>query len=242
MNFWPNITLDEYINLKARVENRTKLISITGAGGDVLENTDPELEYRKDQLERLQKEVVDLEEMNSGVSIMDLGLNEFHMDLQELHKKYGDVDHTPFGISATASAIKNEAPAGVIYILKNINSSVNIDKQNRLHPFYLVYIKDNGEVFVDHLNPKLLLDKMRLLCKEKDETIKELVSSFNSETENGKKMDKYSELLSNSIRGIITIKDEKDVASLFKAGGTTALTNKISGLDDFELINFLVVK
>ena len=242
VNFWPNVDLDEYINLKARVENRTKLISITGAGGDVLENTDPELEYRKEQLERLQKEVVDLEEMNSGVSIMDLGLNEFHMDLQELHKKYGDADHIPFGISATAGAIKDEAPAGVIYILKNINSGVNIDKQNRLHPFYLVYIKDDGEVFVDHLNPKSLLDKMRLLCKEKDTPSRELVAKFNLETENGKKMDVYSKLLSDAIHSIVTIKDEKDVASLFKAGGTTALTNKISGLDDFELINFLVVK
>ena len=242
VNFWPNVTLDEYINLKARVENRTKLISITGAGGNVLENTDPELEYRKDQLERLQKEVVDLEEMNSGVSIMDLGLNEFHMDLQGLHKKYGDADHIPFGINATASAINGEAPTGVIYILKNVNSGVNIDRQNRLHPFYLVYIKDDGEVFVDHLNPKSLLDKMRLLCKDKDAPNRELVASFNLETENGKKMDKYSKLLSDSIRSIVTLKEEKDVASLFKAGGTTALTNQISGLDDFELINFLVVK
>ena len=242
VNFWPNVTLDEYINLKARVENRTKLISITGAGGDVLENTDPELEYRKEQLERLQKEVVDLEEMNSGVSIMDLGLNEFHMDLQELHKKYGDADHIPFGISATAAAVKDEAPAGVIYILKNINSGVNIDKQNRLHPFYLVYIQNSGEIFVDHLNPKSLLDKMRLLCKDKDTPDRSLVSSFNAETENGKKMDKYSKLLSDSIYNIVNIKEEKDIASLFKAGGTTVLTNQISGLDDFELINFLVVK
>lgn len=242
VNFWPNVTLDEYINLKARVENRTKLISITGAGGDVLENTDPELEYRKEQLKRLQQEVVDLEEMNSGVSIMDLGLNEFHLDLQELHKKYGDVDHIPFGINATAGVIKDEAPAGVIYVLKNINSGVNIDKQNRLHPFYLVYIKDDGEVFVDHLNPKVLLDKMRLLCKDVDAPIRALVSEFNYETESGKKMDKYSRLLSSAIRNIVTVKDEKDVASLFRAGGTTALTNKISGLDDFELINFLVVK
>ena len=242
VNFWPNVTLDEYINLKARVENRTKLISITGAGGDVLENTDPELEYRKEQLKRLQQEVVDLEEMNSGVSIMDLGLNEFHLDLQELHKKYGDVDHIPFGISATAGVIKDEAPAGVIYVLKNINSGVNIDKQNRLHPFYLVYIKDDGEVFVDHLNPKVLLDKMRLLCKDVDTPIRALVSEFNYETESGKRMDKYSRLLSSAIRNIVTVKDEKDVNSLFRAGGTTALTNKISGLDDFELINFLVVK
>ena len=236
------MTLDEYINLKARVENRTKIISITGAGGDVLENTDPELEYRKDQLERLQKEIVDLEEMNSGVSIMDLGLNEFHLDLQELHKKYGDTDHIPFGINATAKSISNEAPRGVIYVLKNINSNVNIDKQNRLHPFYLAYIQEDGVIFVDHLNPKLLLDKMRLLCKDKDTPDRSLVAEFNHETENGKKMDKYSQLLSDAIHSIVNIKEEKDIVSLFKAGGTTALTNKISGLDDFELINFLVVK
>ncbi len=242
VNFWPNVTLDEYINLKARVENRTKLISITGAGGDVLENTDPELEYRKAQLERLQEEVVDLEEMNSGVSIMDLGLNEFHLDLQELHKKYGDADNVPFGINATTSAISGEAPAGVIYILKNVNSDVDIDKQNRLHPFYLAYIQDSGEVFVNHLNPKALLDKMRLLCKDKDAPIRSLVASFNQETDSGKKMNKYSQLLSDAIRSIIFVKEEKDTASLFTAGGTTALTNKISGLDDFELINFLVVK
>jgi len=242
VNFWPNVTLDEYINLKARVENRTKLVAIAGAGGNVLEEVDPELEYRKEQLERLQKEVVDLEEMNTGVSIMDLGLNEFHMDLRELHKKYGDADHTPFGISATTAAIKGEAPAGVIYVLKNINPGVNIDKQNRLHPFYLVYIKNNGEVFVNHLNPKSLLDKMRLLCKDKTKPNHELVLNFNLETENGKKMEKYSKLLSESIRSIIAVKDENDIASLFRAGGTTALTNQISGLDDFELINFLVVK
>lgn len=242
VNFWPNVTLDEYINLKARVENRTKLISITGAGGDILENTDPDLEYRKAQLERLQEEVVDLEEMNSGVSIMDLGLNEFHLDLQELHKKYGDADHVPFGINATATAINGEAPAGVIYVLKNVNSDINIDKQNRLHPFYLVYIQDDGEIYVNHLNPKSLLDKMRLLCKDKTEPIRALVQSFNAETNNGKNMDKYSKLLSDVIRSIILVKEEKDIASLFQAGGTTALTNKISGLDDFELINFLVVK
>ena len=180
--------------------------------------------------------------MNSGVSIMDLGLNEFHLDLQELHKKYGDADNVPFGINATTSAISGEAPAGVIYILKNVNSDVDIDKQNRLHPFYLAYIQDSGEVFVNHLNPKALLDKMRLLCKDKDAPIRSLVASFNQETDSGKKMNKYSQLLSDAIRSIIFVKEEKDTASLFTAGGTTALTNKISGLDDFELINFLVVK
>ncbi len=241
VNFWPNITLDSYINLKARVENRMTLIDITGSGSDVLKNMDPELEYRKNQLERLQKEVVDLEEMNGGVNIMDLGLNEFHLDVKELKDKYGSADYAPFGISATVTATE-EAPAGVIYILKNINSDVDIDKQNRLHPFYLVYIKEGGEVFVNHLNPKVLLDKMRLLCKDNDKPDHELVRIFNEETNGGKRMDKYSELLSESIMSIINVKENKDIDSLFHAGGTTALTNQISGLDDFELINFLVIR
>ena len=241
VNFWPNISLDAYINLKARVENRTKLVSIASAGEDVLENMDPDLEYRKNQLKKLQEEVVDLEEVNGGVNIMDLGLNEFHLDVKELRDKYGDADYTPFGINAT-TASTDDAPAGVIYILKNINSGVNIDKQNRLHPFYLVYIKGDGEVFINHLNPKNLLDKMRLLCKGKDQPDRELVRIFNEETNNGKNMDKYSELLSNCIHSIISVKSERDIDSLFRAGGTTALTNEISGLDDFELITFLVIK
>lgn len=241
VNFWPNISLDAYINLKARVENRTKLVSITSAGEDVLENMDPDLEYRKNQLKRLQEEVVDLEEINGGINIMDLGLNEFHLDVKELRDKYGDADYTPFGINATAAAI-SDAPTGVIYILKNINSGVNIDKQNRLHPFYLVYIKNNGKVFVNHLNPKSLLDKMRLLCKNHDKPSRELVQLFNAETDNGKNMTKYSALLSECIHSIISVKSERDIDSLFHAGGTTALTNEISGLDDFELITFLVVE
>ena len=241
VNFWPNITLDAYIDLKARVENRTKLISITSTGEDVLENTDPDLEYRKNQLKRLQDEVVDLEEINGGINIMDLGLNEFHLDVKALRDKYGDADYVPFGINATVAA-NNDAPAGVIYILKNINSDVNIDKQKRLHPFYLVYIRKDGEVFVNHLNPKTLLDKMRLLCKGKDTPDKALVRLFNEETENGKNMDEYSSLLTESISSIINVKETRDIDTFFSDAETSFMDNNVKGLDDFELINFLVIK
>lgn len=83
---------------------------------------------------------------------------------------------------------------------------------------------------------------MRLLCKDNDKPDHELVRIFNEETNGGKRMDKYSELLSESIMSIINVKENKDIDSLFHAGGTTALTNQISGLDDFELINFLVIR
>lgn len=242
-NFWPNISLDEYINLKARVEGRMKIVNITATGNDnpIDQADNAELEYRKLQLEKIQNEVVDIEDMNGGVSIMDLGLNEFHLDLQELLKKYGEADHLPYGIHAIAKS-DTETPGGVIYILKNINSKVNIDRQNRLHPFYLVYIREDGYVAVNHLQPKELLDKLRYLAKGKDEADNDLVSKFNAETNDGKDMSKYSHLLTEAISSMINTKEEADTDSLFTAGGTTALTGDIQGLDDFELINFLVIK
>ena len=243
VNFWPNISLDEYINLKARVEGRMKIVNITSTGSDnpIDQADNAELEYRKKQLEKIQNEVVDLEEMNSGVSIMDLGLNEFHLDLQEMLKKYDDPDHLPHGIHAIAKS-NSDAPKGVIFVLKNINQGVNIDKQNRLHPFYLVYITQDGQVAVNHLHPKELLDKLRHLAKGVETPYLDLVAKFNSETKNGKDMSKYTQLLTSAIQSMINTKQEADTDSLFSAGGTTALTGEIKGLDDFELINFLVIK
>lgn len=242
-NFWPNISLDEYINLKARVEGRMRLVNLTATGSDnpIDQADNSELEYRKRQLEKIQDEVVDIEDMNSGVSIMDLGLNEFHLDLQELLKKYGEADHMPFGIHAIARA-SEDTPRGAIFVLKNVNSGVNIDKQNRLHPFYLVYITEDGQVAVNHLQPKELLDKLRLLSKGHDEPDADLVAKFNAETSDGKDMSSYTTLLTRAIQSMMNTKEEADTDSLFSAGGTTALSNDINGLDDFELINFLVVK
>lgn len=242
-NFWPNISLDEYINLKARVEGRMKLVNLTTTGNDnpIDQADNAELEYRKRQLERIQDEVVDIEDVNNGVSIMDLGLNEFHLDLQELLKKYGEADHLPYGIHAVAKS-EHEAPSGAIFILRNINSGVNIDRQNRLHPFYLVYINENGQVAINHLQPKDLLDKLRYLARGKDVPDKDLVAKFNAETNNGKDMSNYTHLLTTAIQSMMSVKDDADTDSLFSSGGTTALTNEIHGLDDFELINFLVIK
>jgi hypothetical protein len=242
-NFWPNISLDEYINLKARVEGRMRMVNLTATGSDnpIDQADNAELQYRKKQLEKIQNEVVDLEEMGGGVSIMDMGLNEFHLDLQELLKKYGEADALPYGIHAVASADEG-APSGVIFVLKNINSGVNIDKQNRLHPFYLVYVTDDGQVVINHLQSKELLSKLRLFAKGHDQPDADLVAKFNAETNNGKGMDKYSVLLGRAIESMISTKTEKDVDSLFSEGGTTALEGEITGLDQFELINFLVVR
>ncbi|MDU5350955.1 MAG: helicase-related protein [Peptostreptococcus sp.] len=243
VNFWPDMDLDEYINLKVRVETRMKISVMTSTGDDDLINPEEkgDLEYRKQQLKRLQEEVVDIEDMSSGISIMDLGLNEFRLDLLEYVKNHGDLDKKPKGMHAVVPAT-DELPEGLVFILKNINNSVNIDNQNRIHPFYMVYIGIDGEVICDYLNPKKMLDDIRILCRGKKEPIKELCQRFNEETDDGKDMTEMSELLSEAINSIIDCKEESDIDSLFSAGGTSALMSAVSGLDDFELICFLVVK
>lgn len=240
VNFWPDLDLDEYINLKARVETRMRISVMTSTGDDDLINQEEkgDLEYRRSQLRRLQEEVVDLEDMTSGVSIMDLGLNEFRMDLLAYMKIHGDIDHMPFGIHAV---VEGDKP-GVIFVLKNVNKSVNIENQNRLHPFYMVYIGNDGEVIANHLQPKDTLDIMRHLARGKNTPDKKLCDAFNKATNNGKKMDKISKLLEESIMSIISVKDESDIDSFFGGGQTTFLSGGFSGLDDFELICFMVIK
>lgn len=243
VNYWPDMELDDYIKLKGRVESRMKATVITSTGDDNLlsANEKGDLEYRRNQLKKLQNEVVDIEDMDTGVNIMDLGLNEFRLDLLANLKEHPNMDLTPFGMSAVVSASELVEP-GVMYVLKNKNNGVNIDRSNLLHPFYMVYLSHTGTVICDHLSPKKLLDKMRYACKDKTEPDKILCKQFNKETRDGKNMRHYSDLLQSAIESIITVKEESDIDSLFSVGETSALTYNIKGLDDFELICFLVIK
>ena len=240
VNFWPDLTLDEYINLKARVETRMRISVMTSTGDDDLINQDEkgDLEYRKMQLEKLQEEVVDLEDMTNGVSIMDLGLNDFRMDLLSYMKEHPDIDHMPLGIHAV---VHGEKP-GVIFVLKNVNAKINIRNLNRLHPFYMVYVGTNGEIIANHLQPKDALDVMRHLAKGKNTPDMDLCRKFNKETKDGRNMGRVSQLLEDAIGSIIEAKDEEDISSFFSAGETTFQLGGFSGLKDFELICFMVVK
>lgn len=243
VNYWPDMTLDEYIDLKGRVEARMKVSVLTSTGDDnpISPEEKGDLEYRKAQLKKLQEEVVDIEEMNNGVSIMDLGLNEFRLDLLDYMKNHEDVEHTPFGLHAVVGHNQYTEP-GVIYVLKNRDNSVNIDKKNRLHPFYIVYLRDDGSVAVNHLSPKELLDKFRSLCKGKNQPQTALCREFNKETRNGFRMTHYSELLGDAINSIISVKENSDLDSFLEGVQGELFTKEIKGLDDFELICFLVVK
>lgn len=243
VNYWPNVTLDEYIDLKERVEARMKVSVLTSTGDDnpISPEEKGDLEYRREQLKRLQSEVVDIEEMNTGISIMDLGLNEFRLDLLAYMQEHSDVEHTPLGLHAVVPA-REDSPAGMVFVLKNRDNGVNIDHKNRLHPFYMVYISEDKEVIVNHLSPKELLDRMRFLCKGKTTPDMDICREFNSLTRNGKDMRKYSELLGDAIASIINVKEESDIDSFLSGEQGSLFTEEIRGVNDFELICFLVIK
>ena len=243
VNYWPDVSLDEYINLKARVEARMKVSVLTATGDDNPLTTEEQndLDYRKEQLQRLQHEVIDLEDMNTGVSIMDLGLNEFRLDLLAYMKDNPDVEHTPNGLHAVTRSRK-DTPEGVIFVLKSRKDALPLDVKNRLHPFYMVYIGMDGNVIINHLSPKDLLDRFRSLCKGKAEPDKNLCHLFNKETRDGADMSRYSKLLTQAVESIVQTKDVSDMESFLTGALTTLFTGCKAEPDDFELIDFLVVR
>lgn len=184
---------------------------------------------------------MDLEEMESGVSIMDLGLNEFRLDLLNYMKEGHDIEHTPMGLHALVHS-GADAPPGVIFVLKNRNNDINIDRKNRLHPFYMVYISKDSKVIADHLDPKGLLDRMRQLCRGKSEPMVELCRKFNAETRDGQRMGTYSRLLGESISSLIKTKETTDLFSFLDGDSGSLFGNEVHGLDDFELICFLIIR
>lgn len=248
VNYWPDISLDEYINLKERVENRMMIVDVTATGDDnVISAQANDMAYRKEQLRRLQEEVIELEDLKTGVSITDLGLNDFRMDLLNYVKTHGELHRSPNGLHAVVPANPDlDLAPGVIFTLRNRSAGVNppahLPQHNRLHPYYLIYISQAGEVIHDHTEVKRLLDLARSCCKGQAEPTADACQQFNKTTADGRKMQAYSDLLNQAIRSMIEVKEEKDLDSLFTGGKTTALTGTISGLDDFELISFLVIQ
>ena len=233
VNFWPDLELEDYIKLEERV--KTRMTGIDVITGNASENplTPAEisdLEYRKRQLERLQNEVTDLEEMNQGVSIMDLGLNEFRLDLNHYLQNVPQAQNTPKGLCAAIHATE-EMPTGAIFILKNIHHEININQQNRIHPFYLVYIADNGEILYNHLAPKEILSKLRHSCKS--------VQSDDSANRALDDLSHVSDLLSRAIQSIINVNSDSDIQA-FLHGRTISFAND-TAVDDFELIAFVVI-
>ena len=245
VNFWPNIELDEYINLKGRVENRMVMVDVSATGEEnIIVNNNKvmnDLEYRKNQLEKLKDQVIDLEDVSDAISITDLTFNDFKIELMEYMKEHRkELNNAPFGIYSIVPA--EEFEPGVIFLLRQVKGVKESKDKNALTPYYLVYISEDEEVKLNYIQSKKILDYYQKLCSGKKEVFRNLVESFDRETDNGRQMDKYSQLLKESIENIIGKKQETGVRSLFTKGGTSPVKNNIEGLEEFELISFLILK
>lgn len=246
VNFWPNMELDEYINLENRVRNKMVMLDMSTTGDDNLISPEfKELDYRKQQLKQLQSEVLDVEEMQGGISITDLTLDDFMMSLDRYMKENPHVlEKYPTGVYAVTNKEEKlgaDSIPGVIYCLKQTKHSESQEGATSLYPYYLVYVNELGEIHITNSSPKKILDIYKALCQGKQNPIEDLVRAFNKETKNGSSMGKYTELLEKAVFDIKGIAEKKGVQSMFQIGAATLFENTITGLNDFELISFLVV-
>jgi len=248
VNFWPNMELDEYINLEARVSGRMVLLDISATGEENVIEYDKnrqmnDLDYRRKQMKQLQSSVIDMEDMDGSVSITDMTLNDFRMDLSGYIKDNLErLEMSPSGFFAAVGRSDAEFPAGTIFCLKDIHGKVEFDPNYALAPYYLVYVSENGEVIFNHLQSKKSLDVFKKLCALNKKLDQASIEAFNAETRNSKDMSTYQKMLEVAIQSIAGKTEEKGVESLFSRGGTVLTQNQFSGVDDFEVVSYLIIK
>lgn len=246
VNFWPNMELDEYINLEARVSGRMVLLDISATGEEnVIEDNGEmnDLDYRRKQLQQMQNEVVDLEDVHGGISITDFTFNDFKMDLMEyLKENEGVLEHTPTGIHAVTKVNIDDLPEGVIYCLKQRKKNKKEEHHNPIDPYFLTYISSEGELILSFTQSKKILDVYQKLSSGETDVFIDLVNQFKNETKQGKDMSHYVGLLETAVQEIVGKNEEKGIASLFTSGGTASLNEEIRSLDDFEVISYLIIK
>lgn len=251
VNFYPPMELDEYINLVGRVRDRMIILDISSTGEEnvIAESSEmKDLEYRRNQLKRLQEEVIDLEEMSGNVSLTDFTMDDFRVDLMNYMKEHGDsikeTSHHVFSLTKNEKeTLQAEIKPGVIYCLKQINNFSSTADKNALHPFYLVYVKNDGEILYSHGNVKKILDLYRSLCLGKKEAYEELYQQFYQETRNGKDMTKYTTLLEKTVEDIVGKEEQQATFDIFEVGSLDALLSSgNSELQDYEVISCLVIR
>ena len=251
VNFWPNMELDEYINLEARVSGRMVLLDISATGEENVINEDAgkkmnDLEYRRKQLEQLQNEVVDMEDLSNGISITDMTLNDFRMNLGDYIKQNKtQLDEMPIGIYSVAGAEQqaegHEVQPGAIFCLRSESDKIRVDSSYALAPHFLVYVNNAGEVLLNFTQARRILDLVKKLAIGQQAPIEPAIATFNATTRNGRDMAQYRKMLSAAVTSITGKAEEKGVESLFQRGGTVLSKNAFRGIEDFEVISYLVI-
>jgi len=247
-NFWPNMELDEYINLEARVSGRMVLLDISATGEENVIDYDEtrqmnDLEYRRNQMKQLQDAVIDIEDIDGSVSITDMTLNDFRMDLSSFMKDNLTVlEKSPSGFFAAISGNLDEIPEGTIFCLRDIHKEVSENSNYSLAPYYMVYVASDGNIILNHLQSKKILDIFKKLCGSAKSLDENAIKNLKEATKNGKDMSSYKFMLEAAISNISGKNDEKGVESLFNRGGTILSQDSFKGIEDFEVISFLIIK
>lgn len=252
VNFWPNMELEEYINLEQRVSGKMVLLDVSATGEENLieqqaGNQMNDLEYRRKQLLKLQDAVIDLEDLSSGVSIADLTLNDFRVDLAEFVRDHPlALETAPLGVMAvTAAQVGGEVdiPPGIIFCLRAEGNAVAelVEPGYPLSPYFLVHISEDGELLLPYTQAKQVLDRLRKLCVGRELPDAAACGRFDKATRNGQDMRRAQESLAKAIASIAGKTEERAIASLFVPGGTHARKGEFAGMNDFEVVAFLVV-
>jgi len=256
VNFWPNMELDEYLDLESRVSGRMVLLDVSATGEEnVIEfqagNQMNDLEYRRAQLQKLQDAVIDLEDLSSGVSIADLTLNDFRIDLSGyLRENKERLDTLPLGTYAVTTAPRATGTTGeggispgVIFCLRAVGDAALKSPESGypLSPHYLVHVGDDGEVKLAYSQAKQVLDLLKKLAVGRDLPDAEACVRFDRATRSGRDMVPYQGLLASGVASVIGKKEERAIASLFSPGGTHAIKGEFAGSSDFEVLAFLIV-
>lgn len=253
VNFWPNIELEEYINLEQRVSGRMVLLDISATGEENLieqQSGDPmnDLEYRRQQLMKLQEAVIDLEDLSSGLSIADLTLNDFRIDLAGFIKDHPSrLEALPFGTFAVTSSDGQTGgavvPPGVIFCVRAVGDAAlrGIEPGYPLSPHYLVHVGDDGSVLLTYTQAKHILDRLKKLCIDRDTVDQDACDKSDASTRNAENISAVQKQLAAAIASITGKKEERAVASLFTPGGTHAQKGEFAGINDFEVIAYLIV-
>jgi hypothetical protein len=249
VNFWPNIELEEYINLEQRVSGRMVLLDISATGEENLierqsGNQMNDLEYRRKQLLKLQDTVIDLEDLSSGVSIADLTLIDFRIDLAEHLKAHpGALEGVPHGACAVTTTTEAEIPPGILFCLRAEGDAGKrtVEPGYPLAPIYLVHVGDDGAVLLPFTQAKQILDRLKRLCLGRDLPDASAGARFDKVTHYGEDMRAAQRLLAAAVASIVGRSEERAIASLFSSGGTYAMKGEFTGINDFEVVAFLVV-
>lgn len=169
VNFWPNMEIDEYLNLETRVSGRMVLLDVSATGEEnVIERSagDPmnDLDYRRAQLQKLQTRVISLDDLSMGVSIADITLNDLRVDLADFDRTHrGRLEAEPFGVTSTAPA-GDPDDAGDVFCLLDTTHSADAPRgtpDNPLAPLYLVHVAADGSVRTPHTRARPTLNLLR---------------------------------------------------------------------------------